>query len=313
MTASTDFRVHPGAIVVACEKGGAGKTSFAANLGAALGASDYGVLMVDLDAQGNLNGELNAREHPQFDNGESLAAAIADYAPLVEPTIRDVKSNIDLVCGGSALGAIVDDTAKLVENPKIIADILQPLVFGDRDYDYVVIDTPPNSRFMQAAMVAARGLVIPLSTDSESTRSLGLMGEWIAEVEQHNPWLTLLGVFQSNVDVRSAPWKEQSAFLQENFPHAFIDHPIRHSVAALRARQAGLQAIEFLDAAKIAKAQRFQALKRHKKGERFAPSAKSLGDPKAAATLAQDYLNVIGVVIERLIAINETDNYGIES
>jgi|GEM_PF-1283112 len=312
MKISTDFRVHPGAIAVACEKGGAGKTSLAANLGAALGATDWGVLLVDLDPQGNLAGELGVRDHPDWDQGQKLAEAITSGVPLQEPTIEHVKPHIDLVCGGSALGAVLDDTARLVENPRLFAEILSPLVFGPRGYDYVIIDTPPNSRFMKSAMVAARGLVIPLTTDNESTHSLALMGEWIEEVEQHNPWLTLLGIVQSNVDLRSSPWKEQRAYLMEQFPDEFIDHPIRHSVAAVRARNAGLQAIEFLDAAKVAKAARFETLKTHKKGETFAPATKSLGDPKAAEKLAQDYLDVITLVVERLGDVNHKSGYGSE-
>lgn len=101
-------------IVVASQKGGAGKTTFAANLGVEADRCGHGpVVLIDTDEQGSLADWWNARaEHnPLFVSatpenlGEALAAleksgaklVIIDTPPQATQTIRSVISHADLV------------------------------------------------------------------------------------------------------------------------------------------------------------------------------------------------------------------------
>ena len=56
-------------------KGGVGKTSITANTAGILANSDWRVLAVDLDRQGNLQKDLGYREDERHDDGETCSSA----------------------------------------------------------------------------------------------------------------------------------------------------------------------------------------------------------------------------------------------
>ena len=72
-------------IAIANGKGGAGKTTLAAQLGGIAANSGWRTLVVDLDAQGNLGRDLGYYDTPANDHGAGLATAVVTRnAP--EPT-----------------------------------------------------------------------------------------------------------------------------------------------------------------------------------------------------------------------------------
>ena len=78
-------------------KGGTGKTSLTANVGAIAAEAGYHVLLVDLDPQANLIQDLGLEG--QADDGEAFANALHKRQAL--PVIKDVRPNLDVVPGGS--------------------------------------------------------------------------------------------------------------------------------------------------------------------------------------------------------------------
>lgn len=303
--------MHEGAIAVACQKGGVGKTSMTANFAAALGHTDWGVLVVNTDSQPNMEGEFGAREHKDWDQGGMLMEALRDDKPLTEPTIKDIKPNVDMVCGGKHLQEIMNDTATLLEDRDRLARVLEPLVFGPRDYDVILIDTPPGAVMMKMVFSAARGLVIPLRHDEESTQALKEMSGWITEAGERNPYLTLLGIVQVAVKrPLTVEARRQAEMLKETFPDSWIETPIRHSEAAIKARRLGVQAVEFIDMARARKFERLDALKDHVEGTAFNSAPETLGSVSSAQGLASDYLTVIQTVMKRLRDLNKDEGYG---
>ncbi|MFE0775616.1 ParA family protein [Streptomyces sp. NPDC058861] len=192
------------------DKGGAGKTSTIANVALMVlkklrrgdpdkgipGDPDARVLVIDLNAQGNLTvHELNAKPE-QNDKGEALYYALRSGKPLQPVTVRP---GLDLVPGGGDW--LKDDItqlyARLREKYDANADLrlLQCLLPIAGNYDYIFIDTPPeNPALQRLAMGASRWIITPAKTDNGSLDGVKEMSEQFKKVRKVNPLLTLLGV-----------------------------------------------------------------------------------------------------------------------
>ena len=90
-------------IVFANQKGGVGKTTTAASLGAYIAQAGKNVLMVDFDPQGNLSTTLGADKAKPgiYEVITGQVDAVSALQPGAEPTLKVLASNIHL-SGASA-------------------------------------------------------------------------------------------------------------------------------------------------------------------------------------------------------------------
>jgi len=189
---------HDRVVAVINSKGGVGKTTITANLGGVL-ASQLGsrVLLVDLDPQGNLAEDLGYGGSPIDDDGESLATALSFGGSRPLTVHENVRPNLDVVVGGDHLNVatsalIAKAGSKPQDAKKALARLLDPLVDA---YDLVLIDCPPGQApLQQAALSAARWVLIPVKTDASSIKGLADVGLRLDAVIDVNPQLDLLGV-----------------------------------------------------------------------------------------------------------------------
>ena len=78
----------PNSVVFANNKGGAGKTSMAANFAGLAAAGGMTVLIVELDQQANIGDDLGYSWKPEVvEDGGALLAAIADGTSII-PTYQ---------------------------------------------------------------------------------------------------------------------------------------------------------------------------------------------------------------------------------
>ncbi len=177
---------RPVTVAVANAKGGVGKTSIVANLAGRLAQSGLRVLAIDLDPQGNLAHDLGYLD--RTDLGRHLLGVLrGTSAPM---TIHDVRPRLDVWCGGPRLahsvGALIPQTA----NPLVDA-----LAGVAERYDVVVVDCPPSlGPLIDAALLTADELIVPIRADHASLHGLEMIGDKFREVQHANPRLELLGV-----------------------------------------------------------------------------------------------------------------------
>ena len=176
-------------IAVATQRGGTGKTTTAAAIVQAAAYRGRKALAIDLDPQGNLSYTLaaDANQNGSYDLLTGAAAAdLIQHKPGYD--VIPASWNLSTITSGKG-------TARRLQRA------LEPL---KKDYDIIVIDTPPTAGELQYnALQAATGLIIPLGADVYSIQSLYQTTDAARQIQQTNPDLKILGVLLTQHRSRS--------------------------------------------------------------------------------------------------------------
>lgn len=192
-------------------KGGVGKTTLTANVGAGLAARGRRVLMLDLDSQASLtisfftqsewaSDLLPTRTIKHWYDGIGTPEAMQSPAPLITKPRRVLEllshtgGYLDLIAAHRDLADV--DTALAAElrgQPELYVDLHSRLRDGLAhsalsEYDVVLIDCAPNFGLIAKNAVAASNLLlIPTKPDYLSTSGIDSLGMKIrAFVDEYN-------------------------------------------------------------------------------------------------------------------------------
>ncbi len=265
----------PGRICVTNAKGGTGKTTVAINIAGALNERGRDVLFVDLDPQGNATEGLGLLD--QYDAGPpTMFDALTDHSrrdivnDLVvehaemdvlpssidllqaehELTIADliarIKSTPTLTEGAEAIGELainVDPAA--VTGPHALDSLAETLDALEREYDYIIVDSPPfYGKLTDTGIFAAQNVIVPALTEATSERAIELLIDQIAALEgQLDISVNTVGVVANRVENTG-----EDRTMLNWFNEVFADYPVwevRKRVALQRAFSAGTSIFEY--------------------------------------------------------------------
>jgi len=187
-------------IAVANQKGGVGKTTTAINIGTALAAMGWKVLLVDLDPQGNCSTGLGVDRADRLRSSYDLlvgSCSVVDAAIATKvPRLDLVASTVDL--SGAEIELV--DMERRAHRLEIALDDVPP-----GRWDVMLIDCPPSLGLLTInAMSAASSLLVPLQCEFFALEGLSQLLQTIEQVRaRFNPELQILGVALTMYDRRN--------------------------------------------------------------------------------------------------------------
>jgi chromosome partitioning protein len=241
-------------IAVANQKGGVGKTTTTANLGAALALRGKHVLLVDLDPQGNLTSSFGLEKVVQQTIAESL---LDRRIPLPVVSV----SNGAVHNGGAAermsvvpaAVGLASAEAQLMTKLGRELRLRDQLLAVEGSYDYIMIDTPPSLGVLTInALVAASKVIIPTEARFFSLQGLQMLEESIEEILYLNPRLEVLGILLSKMDRRLKEERQVAEYLRQRWGVRVFGTEVGTNSKILEAGSAGTSVFHYVGAERAA-------------------------------------------------------------
>jgi cellulose biosynthesis protein BcsQ len=210
-------------IAVYHNKGGVGKTTIAVNLAAAFSKKGKKVLLIDIDSQANTTFATGLIKF-QFEEDDDLReqnvchlleSGDFNFIPDIvrqsqyfnNPEIDIIPSHITLIEKQETLNKILASRSRIVAKLKRV----------EKDYDIVIIDTPPaRDLYAQVALIAADYLIIPSDLKPFANQGLPTVKNFVKEINESREVMgkkpiNIMGVLASKISTNSK-------FLQYTFP-----------------------------------------------------------------------------------------------
>jgi chromosome partitioning protein len=220
--------ILPKIIAVGMQKGGVGKTTFAANLSGVFTAifqrqrQEKKILLIDFDPQASATSFFFSDS--LIPPNETVASIFDTENP--RKIIRDRQNiirhsrffSLDVVPSHINLSAA--EAANLIEDGR---RLLYWINGSAQTYDYIIIDCPPSlGRLCTNALMAATDVVIPCTPDIQSYDAIKLYVQTIQYMKDINPSLNFLGIVINIITERESVHRAYKQALHETFGPAIL-------------------------------------------------------------------------------------------
>lgn len=179
------------------QKGGVGKTTTAINLSASLAACERNVLLIDLDPQANATSGVGISKNEE----KSMYPVLTDGMNIREiirqtelPNFHVAPSSVDLVAAELELSDAIGREFHLRRS-------LQEVV---KDYDYILIDSPPSLGLLTInGLTAAHAVLVPMQCEYFAIEGVAQLVNTVERVRDLlNPGLEIEGIALTMFDER---------------------------------------------------------------------------------------------------------------
>jgi chromosome partitioning protein len=214
-------------------KGGIGKTTTVVNVGAGFALKGLRVLLVDVDAQGNLAVSLGVTPR------RTLYEVLVDNVPATDCIIT-ARPNLDLLASDESLLSAQQAIANRPDWSRVIEQKIAPLKPA---YDLILLDAPGSLTLLSInAIVAARELVVPTTVEPLSIKGLALLFKQVTRVKNGTQSIRI--IVPTMFDARMRQSATLLAQLQELYG-ALVTPPIRANVRLSESTSTGKTIYEY--------------------------------------------------------------------
>ena len=203
-------------IVIANQKGGVGKTTTAVNLAASLAVAEKKVLLIDADPQANATTSLGFHRNDYEFNIYHVLIGTKKLKDIILkstlPTLHLAPSNIGLVGIEKEYYESGNSEGRELVLKRAIALVL-------KDYDYIIIDSPPALGPMTInALSASNSVIIPIQCEFFALEGLAQLLNTVRLIRKTiNPKLSIKGFLPTMFSSQNNLSKQVFADLRQHF------------------------------------------------------------------------------------------------
>lgn len=211
------------------QKGGVGKTTTTINTGAGLANLGYKVLLVDMDPQANLTFSLKLHSN-RID--KNIYHVLKSEASIEETIMK--HNSFDIMPSSIELSGAEMELVNIPAREMLLKDAFKEI---ENNYDFVLIDCPPNLGILTLnAFTAADELIIVLQSEYLALHGLSKLMDVIQVVQRRlNKDLKVEGILCTMFDNRKNLNREVVGHIRDYFGAKVFNTVIRDNVALAEA------------------------------------------------------------------------------
>lgn len=230
-------------ISIANQKGGCGKTTTSINLASAIACKGKRILLIDLDPQAHASFGLGASNQAGDKTIYNVLTDNSEKKRAITDCILNVSQNLDIVPSNILLSTLEQE---LKDKEDAVSKLHIIISTASLNYDFVIVDCPPNLGFLTFnALRAADHVIVPIDMSAFSLMGVGkLLGmlELIKLKIHHSPRVNALATL---FDRRTKYSQTMLDEIRNFFKDQMLETVVRTNVALKKAASKGISVIQF--------------------------------------------------------------------